>query len=41
MRPINEMTDRELLWVQPAALKWAHELRAGDEVVATLAFQRG
>jgi len=41
MRPINEMTDKELLWVQPAALKTAHELHAGDEVVATLTFQRG
>ena len=41
MRPISEVADQELLWVQPAALKRAHELRAGDQVVATLAFQRG
>ncbi len=41
MRPINEVADQELLWVQPAALKRGHELRAGDEVVATLVFQRG
>lgn len=41
MRPISEMTDQELLWIQPAARRREHELRAGDEVVATLRFQRG
>src|ERR1700730_10112241 len=35
------MADQELLWIQPAALRREHELRAGDEVVATLRFQRG
>jgi hypothetical protein len=41
VRPIAETGGQELLWVQPAALKREHELRAGDEVVATLRFQRG
>jgi len=35
------MAGRELLWTQPAALRREHELRAGDDVVATLKFQRG
>ena len=39
MRPISEVATQQLLWVQPAARKKAHELRAGDEVVATLVFQ--
>ena len=41
MRPISEISGQELLWIQPAALKRQHELRAGDDVVATLTFQRG
>ena len=41
MRPISETAGQELLWVQPAARKREHELRAGDDVVATLRFQRG
>jgi hypothetical protein len=41
MRPISEVADQELLWVQPAARKREHELRAGDDVVATLRFQGG
>ena len=41
MRPISEIAGQELLWVQPAARKREHELRAGDDVVATLRFQRG
>ncbi len=41
MRPLAEVATDELLWVQPAARKRAHELRAGNEVVATLTFQRG
>lgn len=41
MRPLSEVAGQELLWVQPAALKKAHELRAGAKVVATLVFQRG
>jgi hypothetical protein len=40
MRPIAEVTGTELVWVQPSALKQAFELRAGDEVVATLGFKR-
>jgi hypothetical protein len=41
VRPIAETDGQELLWIQPAARKREHELRAGDDVVATLRFQRG
>lgn len=41
MLPISEVADRELLWIQPAARRREHELRAGDDVVTTLRFQRG
>jgi len=41
LRPLVDVACQELLWVQPSARKKTHELRAGDEVVATLAFQRG
>jgi hypothetical protein len=41
MRPISGAAGEELLWVQPAAGRREHELRAGDDVVATLRFQRG
>jgi hypothetical protein len=40
MRAFAEVAGQELLWVQPAARKRQFELRAGDEVVATLRFQR-
>jgi hypothetical protein len=41
VRPISETGAEELLWIQPAARKREHELRAGEDVVATLRFQRG
>ena len=41
MRPIAETAGEELLWIQPAARRRDHELHAGDDVVATLRFQRG
>jgi hypothetical protein len=41
VRPISELAGEELVWVQPAAGRREHELRAGDDVVATLRFQRG
>jgi hypothetical protein len=41
VRPISDVAGQELLWIQPAARKREHELRAGDDVVATLRFQRG
>ena len=41
MRPISEIAGQELLWVQPAVRKREHELRAGDDIVAMLRFQRG
>jgi hypothetical protein len=41
VRPISEIVGEELLWVQPAARHREHELHAGDDVVATLRFQRG
>jgi hypothetical protein len=40
MRTINEVAMGELLWVQPARLKQEFELRADDEVVGTLRFER-
>ena len=40
MSGISTVADQELLWIQPAARKREHELRAGDVVVATLRFQR-
>jgi hypothetical protein len=40
MRPISEVADQELKWVQPSKVKMNFELRAGDEVVATLSWQR-
>lgn len=40
MRPLAEVVDQELLWIQPSARRRAFELRAGGEVVATLNFQR-
>jgi hypothetical protein len=41
VRSISETADQERLWTQPAAFQREHELRAGDDVVATLRFQRG
>ena len=41
MRAISEVASQELAWMQPAARKREHELRAGDELVGTLRFQRG
>ena len=41
MRPYSEVSDQELLWIQLAARQREHELRAGDDVIATLRFQRG
>jgi hypothetical protein len=38
MRLIQEAADRELIWRQPSAFKMSYELRAGEEVVATLAW---
>jgi hypothetical protein len=40
MALIGDVADRELLWIQPSARKRAFELRADDDVVATLSFQR-
>jgi len=36
MRLIQEAADQELIWRQPSAFKEQYELRAGDEVLATL-----
>jgi hypothetical protein len=41
VRAISEVAGQELLWIQPAVRQREHELRAGDDVVATLRFQRG
>jgi hypothetical protein len=40
MKRMAEVADRGLVWVQPSVMKDAYELRAGDEVVATLVFRR-
>jgi hypothetical protein len=40
VRTIAEVAGQELVWVQPARLKQSFELRATDEAVATLQFQR-
>jgi len=41
MRSLAQLAGQELLWVQPAAHRRVHELRAGEDVVAALRFQRG
>ena len=40
MRAISEVAAQELVWAQPSATTREHELRAGDELVATLRFER-
>jgi hypothetical protein len=40
MRTINEVAMAELLWVQPARLKQVFELRADNEVVGNMRFER-
>jgi hypothetical protein len=39
MKKISTLTDRDLKWSQPSARKMEYELRAGDELVATLRFR--
>ena len=36
MKKIAELIDRELIWTQPSAFKMQYELRAGENVIATL-----
>lgn len=38
-RPLLEFVNRDLEWSQPNALKREYELRAGDEIAATLRFR--
>lgn len=40
MRLIQEAADQELIWRQPSMMKQEYELRAGDEVLATLRWQK-
>jgi hypothetical protein len=40
MRTIREVVERALRWTQPSALKGEYDLHAGDEVVATLRWQK-
>ena len=40
MKKITDVADHELIWAQPSFAKTKYELRAGDEVVATIQFQR-
>ncbi len=39
MRVIGEIASQELIWMQPDALKSVYELRAGDEIAATLLWE--
>ena len=39
MKKIPEVIGQELKWVQPSAWKMEYELRAGDELIATLRFR--
>ena len=39
MKRVAELIDRPLKWVQPSAFKMEFELRAGDELAATLRFR--
>ena len=39
MKKIIEVIDRELKWVQPSVWKMEYELRADDELIATLRFR--
>jgi hypothetical protein len=41
MRPISENTTGELRWLKPSRRKSDYELRAGDDLVATLTWTRG
>jgi hypothetical protein len=41
MKAITDCTGEELHWAQPSGLKSTYQLRAGDEVLATLRFQGG
>lgn len=40
MRSIREVAEQPLRWSQPSALKREYELHAGDDVVATLRWQK-
>lgn len=40
MRLIQEVADQQLIWRQPSALRQHYELCAGDEVVATLQWEK-
>jgi hypothetical protein len=40
VRPLAEIADQDLVWVQPARSKQAFELRAADQSEATLSFER-
>lgn len=39
MNRLADLIDRELTWIQPAALKMHYELHAGEEIAARLAFK--
>jgi hypothetical protein len=39
MRKLYEVADQSLKWSQPSTFKNAYELRAGDELIATLKFK--
>lgn len=39
MKQLTEVTGLPLQWMQPSARREAYELRAGDDVIATLRFR--
>lgn len=41
MRHVSDVADRELTWIQPSARKRDYELRAGEEVIITLHWEKG
>jgi hypothetical protein len=41
MRRLDEVAGQELLWMPAKAVKKSYELRAGEEILGTLTWQRG
>jgi hypothetical protein len=41
MRSIDQVTSRDLVWVRPSSKARAYELRAQEDVIATLRWQKG
>lgn len=41
MPPLEQLAAQELVWAQPKATRREYELRTGNDLIATLRFQRG